>query len=117
MDRLDSNGLPGTVLAHPLFLVVVDADTRRFSLEGRVSDVTPWDNESKRIQRNRRDVQCLHVDEDGMKQTVERLRSDHFDQWPSRSIVDPPDDPNMTSTHTVGARARFRGGASQTTGH
>lgn len=110
MDRLDSNGLPGTVLAHPLFLVVVDADTRRFSLEGRVSDVTAWDNESKRIQRNRRDVHCLHVDEDGMKQTVERLRSDRFDEWPSRSIVDPPDDPNMTSTHVVKARARFQRG-------
>ena len=109
MNRLDSNELKGAVLAHPLFLLIVDSDTRRFSLEGPVPDATAWEVEAKRIRRNRRDVQCLHADEDCVLTTIERLRCNHFDEWPPKSIVDPPNELSLTCTCSTESRNRLEG--------
>lgn len=109
MDRLDSNELSGAVLARPLFLLIADSDTRRFSLEGPISDATAWETEAKRIRRNGRNVHCHHVDEDGARKMIARLRSDHFDEWPSRSIVDPPREPGLTCTCSAKIRNPLRG--------
>jgi hypothetical protein len=89
-DYPTSNRAP---LALPVFLVIVDYDTRRFALEGPIFDIEPWEREVGRICKAGRDVRAFPTEMRAIKETTDWFIPSHFDEWPARSIVDIPLDP------------------------
>lgn len=85
----ESDSVP---LARPFFLVIVDYDSQRFTLEGPIFDLGPWDNEVIRIRRAGRDVWSFPTEMRDVKTATDMLKSKGFDEWPVGSIVDMPAD-------------------------
>lgn len=85
----ESDSVP---LARPFFLVIVDYDSQRFTLEGPIFDLGPWDNEVIRIRRAGRDVWSFPTEMRDVKTATDILKSKGFDEWPVGSIVDMPAD-------------------------
>lgn len=85
----ESNAVP---LARPFFLVIVDYDSQRFTLEGPIFDLEPWDKEVMRIRRAGREVWSFPTEMRDVKNATDVLKSKGFDEWPIGSIVDMPAD-------------------------
>jgi hypothetical protein len=97
MHRLDDRTSNSAPLALPVSLVVVDYDTQRFTLEGPIFDIEPWDKEVGRMRRSGRDVRAIPTDMRAVKETTDVLEAKGFDEWPAHSIVDMP---QAASTNT-----------------
>lgn len=76
-------------LAPVLPLIIVDYDSRRYSVERFVRDLTPWDKEVSRIRRAGRDVWLIPTELHGSESLTKLLCGAGFAEWPSKSIVDP----------------------------
>lgn len=100
-------------LAPPFFLVVIDFDTKRYALEGPVSDPSPWEAEVVRIRRSGRDVSLIQAEVQTVKATTAQFRNSGFDEWPFRSIVDLMQELLDKARHVQAAApdARASGGA------
>jgi len=88
----DSNRLRSPDLGRPFYLVIVDYDAGRYSLDGPVAEIEVWENKAARLRSAGRSVRCFQTTEQQAKLTADRLRSFQYDRWPLRSIIDPPMD-------------------------
>jgi hypothetical protein len=77
-------------LARGFFLLVVDCDTKRFTLDGPIFDREPWDREIKRICRSGREVFLYSAEKQAVLRVMAVFKSQDFDEWPMGSIVDLP---------------------------
>ena len=92
MRGRDGNGLPSPGLACPFYLLIVDYDTGRYSLDGPVAEFEDWENKTVQLRSAGRSVRCFQTSEQQAKLTADRLRSFQYERWPLRSIIDPPMD-------------------------
>lgn len=90
MHSFENSRAGSASLAPPFFLVIVDYNTQRFTLEGPIFDLEPWDKEVIGIRRAGRDVWSFPTEIDAVKETIDMFRSAGLDEWPARSIVDMP---------------------------
>lgn len=79
--------------AAPLFLAIVDHDTRRFTVEGPVANDEAWVLEISRAQKAGRRITFSLTRESMFEDAVSLWGSlVGYDRWPSRSIVLPASD-------------------------
>lgn len=85
---------------HKFILVVIDADTHRFAVEGPMADDKPWVSEILRAQRAGRRITCWAVDNTaaGLGALRGSSRLSELAHWPRGSIVVP--EPDQVSVAT-----------------
>lgn len=93
-------------LARPFFLVIVDYDSQRFTLEGPIFDLEPWDKEVIRIRRAGREVWSFPTEMRNVKNATDVLKAKGFDEWPVGSIVDMPADTFSNLAHNVASHGQ-----------
>jgi hypothetical protein len=76
--------------AAPLLLAIVDHDTKRFTIEGRVTNDDSWITEVFRAQRAGRRIEFSLLDGPGVEEKTASWRiKSGYEQWPPKSIVMP----------------------------
>jgi hypothetical protein len=98
MQRRDYIETPNTDPALSFYLLIVDYDTRRYSVDGPVAEICSWERETRRLRSSGRSVRCFQTAAQQARLTTDRLRSFQYDRWPLRSIIDPPMDTGWART-------------------
>lgn len=76
--------------APTFFLVVIDCDTERFTLEGPSVNWAAWEAELRRVCNAGRDIRSFAVEAQAIEAMTGWLKGAGYDEWPARSIVDLP---------------------------
>ena len=76
-------------LAAPFYLIVADLETRRFCVEGPMTDDGPWNRAAGRTRENGGDVRCGPKSSDRRSLSMEYQRSSGFGGCPPGSILRP----------------------------
>lgn len=80
--------MPRRKFITPFYLNVTDDDEKTFSVEGPMSDDTPWVNAVRRAQDAGREVRC-HTGADNLEDNVTDLAGRSYRQVPPGSILHP----------------------------
>jgi hypothetical protein len=73
----------------PFFLIVADHVTRRFCVEGPMTDDGPWKRAAGRVRDYDRDVRCGPASSDRRSLSIEFQRESGFGGCPPGSILRP----------------------------
>ena len=73
----------------PFFLIVADYDTRRFCVEGPMTDDGQWNRAAGRARENERRVMCGPKGSDRRSLSIEFQRTSGFGGCPPSSILRP----------------------------
>ena len=73
----------------PFFLIVADLETKRFCVEGPMTDDGPWNRAAGRARENDHDVRCGPKGPDRRSLSAEFQRTSGFGGCPPSSILRP----------------------------
>ena len=71
------------------YLLIVDHDHERFTVEGPVYDSLPWTEEIERAKRSGRQIDFRLVPNAKVNSIVEWANANGYEQWPEKSIINP----------------------------
>jgi hypothetical protein len=87
------------------FLLIVDHDNERYTIEPAVYDHVPWLLEIQRACRAGRLIDFRMVTSSKIPDILRWANDIGYELWPPKSILVPPDDSNGDVDHNLGLRS------------